>query len=1216
MLSSRFIIICVFLCALSPFTYSQFAGKLVVQAGHTSSINNVRFDRNNNSVLTVSDESIKLWGLGSGRLLHTFEAKSFQGYVNDTTIATSYYTNEKDGIISFWSINTGELIQSFPGYSIDVKESEGLAIIRTNFDADSLALYNLKDMSLLTKLPGVDGGFLDEKPWLLSLTGTAGSIKGEIWDYEKQTLVTTLLGNIVAYNDQFIVLDEDSVLNIVDYKAGEVVQQFSKHDTVFYKAFFTPDNKYLYLVPREKIGRNIYDEPVFRNYSLAILINTSTWEDIDKLQASTSIQKIAFHATKKMLAIEENDSISIFSYPDHTLLNKFIGTMPRFSDSGNYIIATIKEPVAPTKNNLNDGEIRVDSTANFVFAADAYEPPKSKDIACLYDFTTGNALRKYQGGRLPSKQYFDKAGRFLISITDNRTYLWNIAEGRLITSVEGEYPHFYFYADGKTVLLKNDEHYLGGVPMPDNGLPVILKINLEQGTILHTVSTAAAAKNFFTASNGPQMAFCFPNKIVLSSTGENNVVNIPITHPVEKICWSADSKLFAVLFSSAASLKELVVYNETGEKQFSTAARSIYEDFSFTGNNQHLIARVNATDSLTMFGLQNGAVQWMSLPEDHEEIPTTPYSYTDSSTGKTIQKQGRQVTLKFLPLTMKHDATGDFFTVEKDGILYVYDTKKAVLAFKIIGSASNITSYSFTDDFTLAVGYESGLLEKYALKNTGKKTALQFVGSTMHITGDEIITKEGDFLVNNSRDARPLYSFALLDEERYIYKLPSGYYMSSAEGAKQVHYVTAKQEVISFEQLDAQYNRPDMVMQAINPGQTGLINAYKKAYSKRIRNQGLDSAFISRPGKLPQLEIANRPTIKFTQLNGRLALHLKSDKGHAITSVNVWVNSVPVFGTNGLNLSRAMGSVFDSTITIDLSAGTNKIEASVATRSGLESLRVPLYVNYSPAKKPGMKVYFVGYGIDEFKDRKQNLKWCVKDIRDMTALLKKKWGAQLVVDTFFNEQVTTKNILLLKKKLAAASIHDKVIVAFSGHGLLSASYDYYLSSYVTNFKNPASGGIPYEALQNLLDDCPARQKLLLLDACNSGEVDKEELAGETNAGNNEVSELPRTTKGNELLSRAAGPKSSFEWMQLLFSNTAKGSGVSILSASAGTQSAQENDQFGNGVFTYALKEANKKGIKSLSGIKTYVTKRVSELTNDRQKPTARGGMSEMDWELW
>jgi hypothetical protein len=730
------------------------------------------------------------------------------------------------------------------------------------------------------------------------------------------------------------------------------------------------------------------------------------------------------------------------------------------------------------------------------------------------------------------------------------------------------------------------------------------------------VSTAAGAKNFFTADNGPQMAFCFPNKIVLSSTGENNVVNVPITHPVEKICWSADSKRFAVLFSAAKSLKELVVYNEAGEKLFSTSASLIYEDFSFTGNNQYLIARVNATDSLTMFSLQNGAVQWMSLPGDQEEIPTTPYIYTDSSTGKTIQKQGRQLVPKFLPLAMMHDATGDFFTVEKDGILYVYDTKKAVLAFKIIGSASNITSYSFIDDFTLAVGYESGLLEKYALKNTVKKTTLQFVGSTMHISADEIITKEGDFLVNNSSDARPLYSFALLDEERYIYKLPSGYYMSSAEGAKQVHYVTAKQEVISFEQLDAQYNRPDMVMQAINPGQTGLINAYKKAYSKRIRNQGLDSAFISRPGKLPQLEIANRPNIKFTQLNGRLALHLKSDKGHAITRVNVWVNSVPVFGTDGLLLSRAMGSVFDSTVTIDLSAGTNKIEASVATRSGLESLRVPLYVNYSPAKKPGMKVYFVGYGIDEFKDSKQNLKWCVKDIRDMTAILKKKWGAQLVVDTFFNEQVTTKNILLLKKKLAAASIHDKVMVAFSGHGLLSASYDYYLSSYVTDFKNPASGGIPYEALQNLLDDCPARQKLLLLDACNSGEVDKEELAGETNAGNNEVTELPGTTKGNILLSRAAGPKSSFEWMQLLFSNTAKGSGVSILSASAGTQSAQENDQFGNGVFTYALKEANKKGINSLSGIKTYVTKRVSELTNNKQKPTARGGMSEMDWELW
>ena len=53
--------------------------------------------------------------------------------------------------------------------------------------------------------------------------------------------------------------------------------------------------------------------------------------------------------------------------------------------------------------------------------------------------------------------------------------------------------------------------------------------------------------------------------------------------------------------------------------------------------------------------------------------------------------------------------------------------------------------------------------------------------------------------------------------------------------------------------------------------------------------------------------------------------------------------------------------------------------------------------------------------------------------------------------------------------------------------MLSKEFDYYLSTYAVNFNNPEENGLPYDELENLLDGIAARKKLLLIDACHSGD---------------------------------------------------------------------------------------------------------------------------------
>ena len=217
----------------------------------------------------------------------------------------------------------------------------------------------------------------------------------------------------------------------------------------------------------------------------------------------------------------------------------------------------------------------------------------------------------------------------------------------------------------------------------------------------------------------------------------------------------------------------------------------------------------------------------------------------------------------------------------------------------------------------------------------------------------------------------------------------------------------------------------------------------------------------------------------------------------------------------------------------------------------------------------------------------------------------------------FNEQVTLQNVRELKQKLLQSKEDDKVIIVYSGHGLLSKNYDYYLSTHTVNFTQPEQNGLLYEELENLADSIRSRKKLMLIDACHSGEVDKEEMQ--------KIATVQAALKGNGVTAgnkgikvpAKMGTKNSFELMQELFVNISKGTGATIISAAAGTQFAYEKGELKNGVFTYSILELlNSRQTVTVNQLKKHVGKRVSELTEGLQQPAARNEMQAIDWIVW
>jgi hypothetical protein len=234
----------------------------------------------------------------------------------------------------------------------------------------------------------------------------------------------------------------------------------------------------------------------------------------------------------------------------------------------------------------------------------------------------------------------------------------------------------------------------------------------------------------------------------------------------------------------------------------------------------------------------------------------------------------------------------------------------------------------------------------------------------------------------------------------------------------------------------------------------------------------------------------------------------------------------------------------------------------------------------------------------------------------MATAMQSRYKNNISIRKLLGKDFNQSNLDALKKELMKTDVNDKVIVCYSGHGLLSRDFDYFLSTYDVDFAEPEHKGLPYGSLEELLDGIPARKKLLLIDACHSGEVDKDDLTQMQRI----QMDLDSTKKGGDagivVGNRKIGVQNSFELMQELFVNVGKTTGATVLSAASGTQFAYEKGDIENGVFTFSILEAFQENSKiKLSELRRKVSGRVIELTKGSQKPGFRNETIDFDWEL-
>jgi MYXO-CTERM domain-containing protein len=548
------------------------------------------------------------------------------------------------------------------------------------------------------------------------------------------------------------------------------------------------------------------------------------------------------------------------------------------------------------------------------------------------------------------------------------------------------------------------------------------------------------------------------------------------------------------------------------------------------------------------------------------------------------------------------------------------------VARTIKGPFTAAQSMTFSDDGKkLAARFGDRVTRVWSTDTGALITERALEGHTNYVSSTAF-SRDGRYLLTGTNDG--LLRLHRLDKnasvtliargEDWLVYSEDGYFDASRRGGSLVAATSGLRPFL-VDQLAVRNNRPDILLDRMGLGTPELIEHYRLRYERRLKKLNIkgDPAGASFE-KAPEAKI-----VELAERGGAAEVTFDIEGvGADLLRYNVFVNDVPIFGAIGKETSGRKKRVTER---VELSAGRNKIEVSALDADGAESLRAFRIVTRD-AKEPG-NLYYIGFGVSNYKNPKYNLGYPHKDILDVGEVLKAAKGSfrDVKVATFVNEQVTVDAVRGAKEILAGAGVNDTVVLFVAGHGLHAPGplADYYFATYEVDVKRLPETAASFELIEDLLQGIAPRKKLFLMDTCESGEeADGQAGAGmQALAGSAERGLRARTTRALtldvsvEVKAKEPAPvpirAHLFDRDRYVYNDLSRRSGAIVLSSSRGSELSWELDELQNGVFSEAIlialtsdkADADKDGQVSVDELRAFVAGEVPKRTQDRQHPT-------------
>jgi hypothetical protein len=496
------------------------------------------------------------------------------------------------------------------------------------------------------------------------------------------------------------------------------------------------------------------------------------------------------------------------------------------------------------------------------------------------------------------------------------------------------------------------------------------------------------------------------------------------------------------------------------------------------------------------------------------------------------------------------------------------------------------------DEITIWSIRTGSIKKKYHLKDRGfrlvelvkKNNKFKYIGID---DNGRIKFYDGTF-----NEVATLFCYGISD---FMIITPDLFYLCSKPFLAQNILFKYDQKMYSFEDIDIKYNRPEIVLKRLGFTKDSIIDLCKEAYLKRINRLGDSLTTINYTNiDQPEIKILNSKEINSFFPNPQINLKIQAyDSNSTLENFQLFVNGVPLYGKNGLKINNK--NIFETETEVRLNNGKNKIQVFVTNSAGVRSERKFLNINYKSDYKPNL--YFIGIGVSKYKNI-ERLPNVDNDIRDFAKILSESGNPfynKVLIDTMINENAVQINFENLKSELLQTNVDDAVILYYSGHGRLDEHKDLYMATYDFDFSK-SNKGILYDDMIKLFDSIPARKRLILLNACQSGEYDEK--------------------------------KGIINILNILFADIGKSTGTTIIASSAWNEYSYSSNTYRNSDFGRAIiaglteqkekfinkhlaADLNEDGIIDVLEFKEFIEKKVASISLKKQNPFTRNENDEM-----
>jgi WD40 repeat protein len=443
----------------------------------------------------------------------------------------------------------------------------------------------------------------------------------------------------------------------------------------------------------------------------------------------------------------------------------------------------------------------------------------------------------------------------------------------------------------------------------------------------------------------------------------------------------------------------------------------------------------------------------------------------------------------------------------------------------------------------------------------------------------------------------------LCTEKEWLLYTPDGFWDSSTNGGELLAMVQGT-TAWNIDQFAVRNNRPDIILERMGCTDQDLLQHYRSQHEKRLRRLGLKESTMGADGA----DAPEAMVLASRQEDRSVTVDVQLTGGRAdLKSYNIWVNDVPLFGALGRPLTGRTRTIQEAIL---LNPGRNKIEVGCANALGIDAFRSVVYARWEGTADT--RLYYIGFGVSRYENV-NSLEYAAKDSGDLEKLFKSMEGkgySQVIARSWVDDQVSAQNIRSAKALLKDARPQDTLVLFVAGHGVHDTDREstYYFLTPNTDLKNLSGTAVSFDFLEDLLQGVAPRNKLFLMDTCESGE-DAENEGGSAGTGEKGLASRSIRVVTAAAAQSPASVRDALAYRdRYIYNDVLRRSGAIVFSSCRGSEVSWESDQWHNGAFTSVIKsclsggqaKADTDGIVSVEEMKDYVIRRVPEVVSGLQ----------------